>query len=373
MRINPKILEGVVAVKQDSMERAMHAKSCAGSSDFNYNQFPNLEKRRVNLELIRLVRDTSKLLSSVTKKETDECSGKIPRLDSCRVATYGECNTACGSGFGFTDSYIPYDTVKHSAEFILPHDFMHCNELGEPEFVKDEIMAMMLTNIQNEMELQFIYGDQNIPTGPGHPDLNNMLALNDGILKLASVSAPETQIIDAMGAGPSPELFMAARTALPPRYRRERDQYVFLVGPEIKDWYTRFLSYRPTETADAALRTGELARIWGNELYEVPMWREDFAFGTAPDTIDTTHILYIKLENPLYISRRRAIFQSDYKLECDHTLYKAYWEQDAILQRPEELVLIKNVAPCGEPWTGCGTTNYDCFEAGTIPNPVQCD
>ncbi len=373
-KMNPAILEGYKKIRFESEQR-MVAKSCGGG-DFNYLQHPNLEKRRVASELINLVRDTSMILSKISRQDKTECSGKIPRIDSCQVTSGGECNTACGTGFGFDTSFIPYDMVKRSAEFEVPRDFLYCNELGEPGEIMEEIMAMFLTRIQNEMELAVIYGDQNLVSGPNQPANNRFLGLNDGILKLASVMAPEAQIIDAMGAGPSPDLFQAAKTALPARYRGERSEYVFFVGPEIKDWYTRFLAVSPTEAGQNSLKTGEMPRIWGNDLCEVPMWREDFEFGdptSAAGTIDTTHILFIKPSNPLYLSGRRAEMMNEYKIECDLTLYKQYWEDDLILQYPEEVVLIKNVAPCGVPWEGCATTNYTCFPTGSIPDPVQCD
>lgn len=361
---DPRILEGLRELKEKAAKRhqdALKQKSCGG--DVSYFTNPNLERARVQTEIINLVRDTSKLLGAVTSQNKDECSGKITRLDSCRVTAADACGTGCGSGFSFEDSYIPYDMKKYSAEFVVPEDFLECNELGDKRTVNEIMQAMMLTNIRNDMEMAFIYGNESIPVSAASSDEDKLLAKNDGILRQIERMVPASQIIDAAGAGFSPALFMAMRKSLPPRYRMDRNMYSVIGGPGMTDWYSEYLAGRVTDAGDAALRNGEVDKLWGNMFFEVPTWREDFTYNAQ----EVTHLVFAKLSNFRYLTQRKFDLKTEYKLECDHWFSKAYWKQDHLVSRPEEVVLVKNVDVCGTPWDGCVTSPQDCDR--TIVNP----
>jgi hypothetical protein len=343
----PRILAALKELKQ---------KSCASQTDFNYLQLPNLEKERVATEVMNLLKDTSALLGAVTTVDRADCKGEIPRLDTCDIIAQGTCLTSCLPGASVEDSYVTYDMEKYVAAFTVDKDFLDCNKLGEPTQVNETMRAMILTQIRNNMELAAIYGDEDLPTGDGQTPWNNLMGKNDGWLKLACNCTPECQTIDAQGMGPSPALFMAARRSLPARYRANRGNYKFLVGPGITDWWAEYQSARPTIKGDEAQATGEGGRMWGNTFFEVPMWREDLTYGAQ----DVTHMLYTPMDNLMYLNRRQFDLMTEYKIETDKFQSVAYWTQDVAIQRPEEMVVIKNVDVCADPWVGCKETCYDC-------------
>ena len=356
---DPAILSGVKEIKQRSIERTneLRKKSChaGGTEEINFLTNANLERARVVEEIVVLLKDTSALLSAVSSM-SKTCSGKIPRLDQIKIATRGACVGGCDdNGLDIVDSYIPYDLIKYTAGFLVPTDFMECNELGEPQRVTSIMEAMMLTTIRNDMELAFIYGDERLPVGAGRSDSNNLLGVNDGILKTVAECAPTNQIIDAEGAGLSPALYMAARSSVPARYRPLINDWRFIQGPGASAWYTQYLAnLGGTDASDNALRNGETARIWGNQLFEVPTWQECHNYDDNGINVEVTNILFCNPMNLMYIQGRTMNMMSEYDMRCDKTRYKTYWTQDAIVMEPEATVLIKNVRVCGGiPYAGC--------------------
>lgn len=358
---DPRILEGIAKIKEDVR------KSC-GAGGINEMSNPNLIKDRVQVSLINMAMDTSKLLSMVTTLNA-KCSGKLTRLDMDDTVSVGAC-TQCTVGADLLDSYIPFDLVKYKTQVDIDNDFLECNDIGSPEQVKEIILAMMLTNMRNDMEKSLLYGNTELPTGAGQPKLNNLLGVNDGVLKIACECLPECAILDAQGQGLSPELFMAARKALSPRYRSLRNGMQFLHGPGISDWYQQYLANRPTDAGDNALRNGEMAKIWGNQMEEIPTWREDFEYGAPGAEQEVTHMLLTDPKNIVYVAGREFQRKEKELLECDRQRFIGYWKSDVIIQEPEKMVLVKNIGVCNfdNPWAGCGVQCID----GDIPNPASC-
>ena len=351
----PDIVKGLARIEQQSRERI--AKSCNGvNPEVNFLTNPNLEKKRVSDEIIVLLTDTSALLSAVTNMNRSVCSGKIPRLDQLKTVSSGACVSGCGpNGVRIQDSYIPYDMIKYVAGFQIPFEFMECNELGEPTMVENTIRSMMLTSIRNEMELAFIYGDEDLPVGPGQSEMNNLLGVNDGILKIACQCAPEDQIIDARGAGLSRGLYMAMQQAVPVRYRRQSRDWRYIQGYGATNWYREHLAAGCSEAAEASLRSGEIDRIWGRQIFEVPTWDESRPYGDPGQEIEVTDILFTSLTNLAYMKKREFNLVSKYDETCDVTRYTGYWTQDALIMDPDALVIVKNVSVCnsGNPYSGC--------------------
>lgn len=350
----PDIVKGLAEIDQRSRQRI--AKSCTGNNpEVSFLTNPNLEKKRVTEDIIMLLTDTSRLLSAVTSMKKDICSGKIPRLDQLKTVSSGACVGGCGpNGIQPVDSYIPYDMIKYVAGFNIPYEFMECNELGDPVAVESTIRAMMLTSIRNEMEQVFIYGDEDLPTGPGQSDENNLLGVNDGILKIACQCAPQDQIIDAQGAGLSRGLYMAMQQAVPVRYRQQSQNWRYIQGYGATNWYREHLAGGCSEAADQTLRSGEIDRIWGRQIFEVPTWNESRPYGPEGSEVEVSDILFTSLSNLVYLYKREFDMSPEYNRNCDVTEYLGYWTQDAIIMDPDALVICKNVSVCGgTPYAGC--------------------
>jgi len=342
--------------------QALSSKSCGTQSDLSLLNNPNLEAERATSQFIQLLTDQSTLLKAVTNLTVKECRGEIPRFDSCDLGASGACVSDDLPTFNFTDEYLTYDLIKYVASTSYDQDMLDCNKYGES--IKNIQMDMLMTSMSNAMERAFILGDADLPTGPSESKMNNLLGVQDGILKKACACTPDDQIIDAAGAGPSPALFMAARKLLKPKYKVNRGNYKFLVGPSISDWYAEAFSNRITTNGDDVLRSGNAGRIWGNDFFEIPLWPENIQYGGE----DTTHVMFTPLNNLIHISQRKLDFKTEYLLSSDRYVSVGYWRQAHLIADPDAVVLIKNLDPCGSPWTGCVSGGQDsCYPTSNNP------
>lgn len=334
--------------------KALSVKSC-GTNDLSLLNNPNLEAERASREFIMMLKDLSSLMNDVTMVDRADCKGEIPRFDSCGISAVGACTTKCVPGSKLEDSYITYDMVKYKVGHTVDEDMLDCNKLGRR--LNDVAMQALMIKMKNNMELAAIMGDEDLATGEGQSDYNNLMGVNDGWLKLALNSVPTAQILDAEGAGPSFGLFLAARKLLPPRYRTNRNAYRFIGGPSLSDWWLEDTAGRPTVAGDNARETGQAARLLGNSFYEVPQWPEDLPH---PDHVDgVTHILYTPLANLMLFMRRQIEIETERRIECDDYLSIGWFTQDFAIAEPEAIVLIKNVGICAAAWTGCERAGMD--------------
>lgn len=334
----------------------LSAKSCGPQSDLSLLNNPNLEADRATSAFIQLLTDETKLISAVTNLQVKECRGEIPRFDSCDLGAAGACLADCLPNFQMEDSYLTYDLVKYVASTSYDQDMLDCNKYGDS--IKNIQMDMLMMSMRNAMERAAILGNADLPTGAGESKLNNLLGAQDGWLKKACACSPEAQIIDAAGAGPSAELFMNARKLLPTKYKVNRGNYKYIVGPSITDWYAQSFSNRITDTGDRILQSGMAGSLWGNDFYEVPLWPENIDYNGQ----DVTHILFTPLNNLIHLMQRKLDFKTEYVLSCDRYVTVGYWRSAVMLADPDAMILIKNVDPCGIPYTGCVTApTPKCF------------
>lgn len=343
------------------------AKSCDGGADLSLLTNPNFERERTDGQILQLLTDQSRLLSSITTMQVSECKGSIPRLDSCDNGAVGACTIDGLPSYNFQDDYIDYDLKKYVASTSYSQDMLDCNKFGDS--IRTIQSDMLMTSMRNAMERAAILGDKNLPTGNGQPNENNLLGVDDGFLKKACSCTPQSQVIDAEGAGPSAELFMNARKLLPPKYRVNRQAYQYIVGPSISDWYVQSFANRITDMGDSILQNGQVDRLWGNSLFEVPLWPEnlDYTDGNGQDR-EVTHILFTPLSNLVHVSQRRLDMQTEYLLQSDKFITVGYWRQTQFIADPQAVVLIKNVDPCGVAYEGCTPVNPNpCYPNSNNP------
>ena len=342
-------------------------KSCDSGADLSLLNHPNLERERTDGQILQLLTDQSRLLSAIQTMQVSECKGSIPRFDSCDLGAVAACSIDGLPSYNFQDDYIDYDLKKYVASTSYSQDMLDCNKFGNQ--IESVQSQMLMTSMRNSMERVAILGDQNLPTGNGQPAINNLLGADDGFLKKACSCVPESQIIDAQGAGPSAELFLNMRKSLPPRYRVNLNAYQYLVSPSIADWYVQAFANRVTDTGDAILQGGSVDRLWGNSLFEVPLWPDNMIYtNTNGDDVEVTHILFTPLNNLIHIAQRRLDLQTEYVLASDKFITVGYWRQTQIIADPAACVLVKNVSPCGIAYEGCMTNNPNaCFTESNNP------
>ena len=294
---------------------------------------------------------------------------EIPRFDACQTPAIGACAKSCLPNFNITHDYLTYDMVKYVVAHSYDQDMLDCNKFGNR--IKDISMDMLMTSWTNSMELAGIMGDEDIATGDDYSDMNNLLGVNDGWLKLACSCTPECQVIDAAGLAPSEELFMNARKSLPPRYRGNRQNYRFIGGPSLTDWWAQNRSYRPTMAGDDAVATGQGGRIWGNSFYEVAQWPEYLTYAPAqlPEQ-EVTHVLFTPLTNLVHLMQRKLNFTTEYDFTCDRYLTVGFFKQDFMIADPDAVVLIKNIDLCSAvPYEACKVACADACAMNHNPCP----
>lgn len=332
---------------QLDFDQLLASKSCGSPIDATSN--PNLMRGREADQFIDLLTDNSKLLKDIKVVRTDKCKGEIPRLDVQGPISSGACATSCPVENGIQDNYLTYDMVKYRSDFTIKHDFLECSKLGFS--ATDTIVDMFKRQINNDRELAAIEGDELLVTGDNQSRFNNLLGVNDGFLALACACTPTCQIIDAQGAGPSPQLFHEMRKVLPARYRGMRDTYRYIVGSQIFDWWAYERSLRPTDAGDAAIATSNGGAMWGINMYEVPLWPETMPFGSLGAT--GTTLMYSPLSNLIHFVQREFSLEWERKPKCDAWEATMYWKTDNMIENPDMLVLAVNVDPCGTPYVGC--------------------
>lgn len=347
---------------QLDFEQLLAQKSCGSPIDITSN--PNLMKGREADAFIDLLTDNSRLLKDIPVVRTDKCKGQIPRLDVTGPVSSGACATSCPVENGIEDSYLTYDMVKYRSDFSIKHDFLECSRLGMG--ATDTIVNMFRKQINNDREMAAIEGDETLTTGDHQDRYNNLLGVNDGFIALACACTPTCQIIDAAGAGPSPQLFHEMRKVLPPRYRGMRDSYRYIVGPQVFDWWSYNRSQRPTDFGDRALATDNGGPMWGINMYEVPLWPENLPFGSLGATGST--LMYTPLDNLVHFIQREFSLEWERKPKCDSWEATMYWKSDNAIRNPDMIVLAINVDPCGDPYTGC---NAQCGQRTRTTNPCS--
>jgi hypothetical protein len=370
-----RYLEALDGIKQKV------AKSCCGlggTGDFDISTTtnPNLDAQQMmDSEIVMLLQDETKLLADVRNELTDVCHGKIQRFDSCDLGIEGDCLGTCFSSYNIEDSYITYDMVPYVSNLKIPEQLLQCNIYNDRTTLADIALAMHMISRRNTMERAFILGDESIPVGPTRSPLENVLGMNDGILKLACQCTPTCQVIDAGGLGPSRELFLRAISAIPNRYKSMVSQYKFLTGTNMNAWWAYEVSNRPTDKGDIACQTGNGGAIWGAEFYQIPFWPEYMLADIGGTQREVTHIYFTPLSNLWFGTKRQFQFQTRYDLECDYHISVGRSSHDTIITRPEQGVLIKNVdlENCANPWTGCvGRAAPSCPTDQISSNPCPC-
>ena len=340
----------------DLIQQYLAKKSCpsdtgCGTSAFmNYDAHPNLRQDQVYEAFFDRFIDQSQFLRDINTFRTQHCSGVIPRLDSCSIVTTGKCAASCNSSnLDIVESYLTYDLKQYKTCLEVGYDFLDCNKMGSPEFVNQYLQDLMMKTHANNMARTALMGDEDLATGPNETDLNNLLGVNDGFLKLFCSCTPEPQILDAQGMGPSRELYMAARKLLPPQFRGMRREMQFMGGMSQTDWLALDTSYRPTVKGDEACETGEVGRLWGNTFYELPEWPEDLPYGDK----QVGHLVLTTLDNLNYVQRNEPRISTEYDQDCDSWKTIMRTEADFMVSDERKVVLIKNIDWCGEPWNGC--------------------
>jgi len=171
------------------------------------------------------------------------------------------------------------EIVLHPVEIIVPFEigdsFLELNIEGEN--VEDTIVRLMATQLANDLEELYIYGDE-----LGHADwesnlvddgandkviVDSYLKLIDGWLTLSQSG----HLVDASWETFSPTLISEMIMAMPNKWKRNRADLRLFVSPELEQVLRDKLGQRATAGGDRALTESEPLKIYGIPVVPVPI------------------------------------------------------------------------------------------------------
>ena len=128
--------------------------------------------------------DYSTLLKQIRRVKVDSAKGDINKLDLGSIITQGASSTTTATTRTPTESVVEWDTVKYRSAFDLKTDFEEDNIEGGN--IRDTLLNMFTSRIAIDAEMAGIEGDDDLATGDGQSDSNNLLGPNDQELNLVA-------------------------------------------------------------------------------------------------------------------------------------------------------------------------------------------
>ena len=345
--------------------RQMVSKGCASPAVIDTTSLPrSMLNRTQSNQFIDLVQDTSKLLQMIRVERVNNARGSIQRLDLCNPITEGASTTSCPTTHAPSESEVTYDLEKYRSAFDLTQDFLENNIEGQS--AQQTLMDMFRKRLAKDSEIMAIQSDTSLPTGDGQSQLNNMLGINDGFYKILLDCVPDCQQVDAQSHSVSKYLFHEMLRRIPPKFRVNRQDYVFLMSPSSHDQLRLDLSDRETTAGDNALLTGNAFNPWGVRAEEIYHFPETLPIDTdgdnANDAYEGTTIWLTPLDNLVYIIQRDLQLESQRIPRKDRWEFTMHWKADFMVMDASRVVIAKNIWPCGTPFcsTHCTTCADPC-------------
>lgn len=336
----------------DKLRKLVAAKSCAAPLSVDTVTLPgSLLNRQQADRFIDLVVDETMLMKMVRRERVDHCSGEIVRLDLCTPVTESASARSCTNTRLPSESFIRYDLEKYRSTFTIKQDFLECNLEGNR--ARDTLLNMFAKRMAMDLETAFILGDTALPMGDGQTDLNNLLGANDGIYKILQDCVPECQQIDAKGHAVSKYLFHHALTRLPTKYRTRQSEYRYLTAVSSHDKLRLDLSDRETNAGDGALLNGNSFNPWGVPVVPIPLFPEDLdvdingGVGSPDVQPEGSFIILARPSNFVHLVQREIQMEIERIPKFDCWQYWWHMKWDAVVENPDEVVLVYNIRNCG--------------------------
>jgi HK97 family phage major capsid protein len=293
---------------------------------------------------IDLVIDFSVLLKAIRNVRVDHPKGEINKLNLGSIVTEGASATTTPRLRVPSESTVEYDMIKYRSAFDLTTDFTEDNIQGNT--IRDLLIEMFTKRIAVDLEITALEGDSSISTGDGETDENNLLGVNDGLIKLLVAGVPAGQQLDFAGAASSKKGFHALKRLIPSRFRVARPDYRWIVGASVWDKHELDTSNRATSNqGDAALVGQGNTAPFGVPLFEVPLMPEDLAIGTA--VTDGTKIILSPLKNLIWYIQRDITIEWDRQPRSDSWEVTIHTRVDTQVEDANMVVLGNNVSEAG--------------------------
>lgn len=323
----------------------------------NEANLPNsiLNRQQAN-RFIDLVIDYSVLLKRIRVVRVDHPKGEINKLDLGSIVTQGASSTTTATTRTPTEGVVNYDMVKYRSAFDLATDFVEDNIEGSN--VRNKLINMFTKRIAVDTEMAGIEGNEDLTTGDGQSDSNNLLGVNDGWREIlvngdgTNDAVPSAQQISAAGASPTKKLYYELKRKVPARYRTAKQNYVWVVPSGVYDKWMYDVSARATDAGDDALLKGFRGAApgpYGIPMIEVPLMPEDLSYGTQRS--DCGDIWLTPLQNLIFFIQRDVTIEWDRQPRTDKWEVTVHFRVDFQVENTAMVVLAKDVAVDGSDYS----------------------
>jgi hypothetical protein len=337
-------LFGKVINMPEDMQVKLPLSEMVSKSAIDETSLPNsiLTRRQAN-RFIDLVVNVSRLLKQCRTVRVDYPKGEINKLDLGKTVTEGAATTSQATTRVPTERTIIYDMQKYRSAFDLKTDFLEDNIEGVG--VRDTLLNQFTKQIANDTEVAAIESDNSLNVGDSEADLNNLLGVNDGWMKILMNNVPTSSQIDAGGKASSKTLYYTMKRAIPKRYRAARPNYVWIVSSGVYDKWMLDWSARETSVGDSALSEGIVPGPWGIPMLEVPLMPESLTYGSTGT--DGTQIWLTPLSNLIYFVQREITIEFDRRPRLDVWEVTVHFRADFQVENEDLVVMAVNVSLSG--------------------------
>lgn len=275
---------------------------------------------------------------------------------------------------------ITLNTVKKIGEIRISYESLEDNiEKGK---LKDRLMRLITgrwamdweewllraTTATSGMAYDNILVDDGTGTFIPDPQLYDANGLLQKVLDGTPSGAPWEgktggHIIDAQGAPISKEHFFAARRAIPEKYMRSDNRWVWLTNPKLSIDFRQELTERPTSVGDRMLFEDTTPSVLGYKMMDSPNIMENFVATTpdwewdpvnrtyvkhATDTSEKTNlsnIFFMRLDNLMCGVHRKILIETDRDIRSQELIIVISSRIGVQVDNPDAIAMVKNVAP----------------------------
>jgi len=276
---------------------------------------------------IRKLLDASVLLDRVTVKIMTGPQAQLNKIGVGSRVTHGHTEATANS----TDweskptfSKVDMATTIYLSEFSLSYESLEDNL--ERDQLEETIISQFSEQMAADLEEAALIGDTTkVLADCDSAEQYRLLIVNDGWYTIAN-DDDDTHILDWSSKTVDAELFYQLKRIMPEKYRRNYNDLVFLVSPDVEDSYRYWWTARETSIGDEYLLGDSGMKAWGIPLVRVPLIPSSWGDNENESFIILTRLanLYFGIQSEIRLERDRDIhaqtFEFVIRTRCDFAI-----------------------------------------------------
>lgn len=368
---------GAITAKENRVEQVMNMAEQVVTADLNAGGILLPKQFQTFIEYAK---ESPTLLSKIRMIDMPETDREVDRIGlGERIMHPGAEVTPPPHRTKPTFGKITLNTVKKIGEVNISYESLEDNiEKGK---LKDRIMRLITSRWAMDWEEWLLratkattgiaYDNIQIPDGAGgfipDPQLHDADGLLQKVLDGTPSGAPwESKtgghIIDAQGAPISKEHFFAARRAVPEKYMKSDNNWVWLTNPKLAIDFRQELTERPTNVGDNMLFGSATPSVLGYKMMDSPNIMENFV-ATTPDwawdpaigryvkeastseKTNLSNIFFMRPDNLMCGVHRKILIEMDRDIRNQTLIIVISSRIGVQVDNPDAIAMVKNVAP----------------------------